>query len=55
VAAGKYEVTLPEVSQVIGPSAEYRVSVLVGKSTWIVVKLHKDRLRGLKNGRVRGR
>ena len=44
----KYELTLPEVSQVVGTSAEYRVSVLVGKNTGMVIKLHKDRLRGLK-------
>jgi amidase len=44
----KYELTLPEVSQVLGTSAEYRVSVLVGKNTGMVIKLHKDRLRGLK-------
>jgi amidase len=44
----KYELTLPEVSQVVGTSAEYRVSVLVGKNAGMVIKLHKDRLRGLK-------
>ena len=44
----KYELTLPEVSQVVGTSARYRVSVLVGKNTGMVIKLHKDRLRGLK-------
>jgi len=44
----KYELTFPEVSQVIGTSAEYRVSVVVGRNAGIVIKVHKDRLRGLK-------
>jgi acetamidase/formamidase len=42
-----YELTFPEVSQVIGTSAEYRVSVIVGQNAGIVIKVHKDRLRGL--------
>ena len=44
----KYELTFPEVSQVIGTSAEYRVSVIVGRNAGMVIKVHKDRLRGLK-------
>jgi hypothetical protein len=44
----KYELTFPEVSQVVGTSAEYRVSVIVGRNAGIVIKVHKDRLRGLK-------
>ena len=45
----RYELTLPEVSQVVGTSAEYRVSVVVGRNAGIVIKLHKDRLRSLKS------
>jgi amidase len=44
----RYELSLPEVSQVLGTSAEYRISVVVGKNAGIVVKLPKDRLRSLK-------
>jgi hypothetical protein len=44
----KYDLALPEVSQVVGTSAEYRVSVVVGRNAGIVIKLHKDRLRSLK-------
>ncbi len=44
----RYELTLPEVSQVVGTSAEYRVSVMLGRNAGIVLKLHKDRLRSLK-------
>lgn len=44
----KYNLALPEVSQVVGTSAEYRVSVVVGRNAGIVIKLHKDRLRSLK-------
>jgi len=44
----RYELTLPEVAQVVGTSAEYTVSVVIGRNTGIVIKLHKDRLRSLK-------
>jgi len=47
-----YELRFPEVSQVIGTSAEYRVSVIVGQNAGIVIKLHKDRLGGLKRRKV---
>jgi len=47
----KYELSLPEASQVVGTSAEYRVSVVVGRNAGIVMKLSKDRLQRLK---VRG-
>jgi hypothetical protein len=43
----QYQLTLPEVSQVVGTSAEYRVSVVVGRNAGIVLKLPKDRLRFL--------
>lgn len=45
---GRYELTLPEVPKVVGTSAEYRLSVVVGRNAGIVIKLHKDRLRLLK-------
>jgi|tagenome__1003787_1003787.scaffolds.fasta_scaffold20644018_3 amidase len=43
----EYQLTLPEVSQVVGTSAEYRVSVVLGGNSGIVLKLPKDRLRAL--------
>lgn len=46
-----YVLTEPEVSQVVGTSAEYRVSVVVGKNAGMVIKLHKDRLSSLKRRR----
>jgi acetamidase/formamidase len=44
----RYTLTLPEVSQVLGTSAEYTVSVIVGHNAGIVIKLRKDRLQLLK-------
>ena len=46
----RHALTLPEVSQVLGTSAEYRVSVVVGRNAGIVLKLHRDRLRSFKSG-----
>jgi amidase len=46
----RYNLTRSEVSQVLGTSAEYRVSVIVGSNAGIVLKVHKDRLRSLKVG-----
>ena len=46
----RHALTLSEVSQILGTSAEYRVSVVVGSSAGIVIKVHKDRLRGLRSG-----
>ena len=43
-----YELSEPEVSQVVGTSAEYRVSVAVGRNTGIAIRIHKDRLRSLR-------
>lgn len=44
----RFRLSLPEISQVVGTSAEYRVSVVVGRNAGIVLKLHKDRLRSFK-------
>jgi acetamidase/formamidase len=42
-----YKLTPPEVAQVLGTSAEYRVSLVVGKQSGIVLKINKERLSGL--------
>jgi len=47
----RHDLTLSEVSQVLGTSAEYRVSVIARGNAGIVLKVHKDRLRSLKSGR----
>jgi hypothetical protein len=46
----RHALTLSEVSQVLGTSAEYRVSVSVGRNAGIVIKVHKDRLKSFKPG-----
>jgi acetamidase/formamidase len=46
----RYQVTFPEVAQIVGTSAESRVSVMAPGNAGIVFKLHKDRLRSLKHG-----
>jgi acetamidase/formamidase len=43
----QYKLTPPEVAQVLGTSAEYRVSLVVGKSSGIVLKINRELLRGL--------
>ena len=44
----RHSLTFPEVSQVLGTSAEYTVSVIVGQTAGIVIKVPKDRLKSLK-------
>ena len=44
----RHGLTLPEVSQVLGTSAEFTVSVIVGQTAGIVIKVHKDGLKALK-------
>jgi hypothetical protein len=46
----RHPLTLSEVSQVLGTSAEYRVSVIVGRNAGIVMKVHKERLQSFKSG-----
>jgi amidase len=43
----RHRLTFPEVSQVLGTSAEYTVSVIVGHNAGIVIKVRKDRLQSL--------
>jgi len=45
----RHGLTLPEVSQVLGTSAEFTVSVIVGQTAGIAIKVHKDRLKALKS------
>jgi acetamidase/formamidase len=44
----RHRLTFPEVSQVLGTSAEYTVSVVVGQNAGIVIKIRKDRLQSLR-------
>ena len=44
----RHALTLSEVSQVLGTSARYRVSVIVGSNAGIALKVHKDRLQSFK-------
>jgi amidase len=44
----RHGLTLPEVSQVLGTSAEFTVSVIVGQTAGVVIKVHNDRLKALK-------
>jgi amidase len=50
----RHALTFSEVSQVLGTSAEYRVSVIVGRNAGIVIKVHKDRLQSFKSGLASG-
>ena len=43
----RHKLTFPEVSQVLGTSAEYTVSVIVGQSAGIAIKVPKNRLQSL--------
>ena len=45
----RHGLTFPEVSQVLGTSAEYTVSVIVGHNAGIVIKVRKNRLTSLKS------
>jgi amidase len=45
----RHRLTFQEVSQVLGTSAEYTVSVIVGHNAGIVLKIRKDRLQSLKS------
>ena len=45
----RHSLTFPEVSQVLGTSAEYTVSVIVGQNAGIAIKVRKDRLQSLKS------
>ncbi len=43
-----YKLTPSEVAQVLGTAAEYKVSEVADRNAGIVVKINKDRLKGLK-------
>jgi amidase len=45
----RHSLTIPEVSQVLGTSAEYTVSAIVGHNAGIVIKVRRDRLKSLKS------
>jgi acetamidase/formamidase len=42
-----YKLDPPEVAQVLGTSAEYTISLVVGDSSGVVLKIKKESLRGL--------
>ena len=46
-----YKLTPSEVAQVLGSSAEYRVSELADRNAGIVLKINKERLKGLVAGK----
>ena len=46
----RHALTLSEVSQVLGTSAEYKVSVIARGNAGIILKVRKDWLRSLKSG-----
>jgi acetamidase/formamidase len=43
----QYELTPSEVAQVLGTSAEYRVTEVADRNAGMVLGIRKDRLRGL--------
>jgi acetamidase/formamidase len=43
-----YKLTPSEVAQVLGSAAEYKVSEVADRNAGIVLKIHKDRLKGIK-------
>jgi acetamidase/formamidase len=45
----KYELTPPEVAEVLGTSAEYKVSEVADRNAGVVLKINKDRLKALPN------
>jgi hypothetical protein len=42
-----YKLTGSEVAQVLGTAAEYKVSEVADRNAGVVLKINKDRLRGL--------
>jgi hypothetical protein len=42
-----YQLTPSEVAEVLGTLAEYKVSEVADRNAGVVLKLNKDRLRGL--------
>jgi amidase len=45
--AEDYKLTPSEVAQVLGTAAEYRISEVADRNAGIVLKLDKERLKGL--------
>jgi acetamidase/formamidase len=43
-----YSLTPSEIAQVLGTSAEYKVSEVADRNAGIVLKINKERLKGLK-------
>jgi hypothetical protein len=43
----KYGLTPSEVAQVLGTSAEYKVSEVADRNAGVVLKINKERLQGL--------
>lgn len=46
-----YKLTPSEVAQVLGSSSEYKVSEIADRNAGIVLKINKERLRGLTTGK----
>jgi len=49
--AQEYELTPAEVAEVMGTSAEYKVSEVADRNAGIVLKINKERLRVIKAGK----
>ena len=47
----EYKLTPSEVGQVLGTAAEYRVSEVADRNAGIVVKINKERLKGISAGK----
>jgi acetamidase/formamidase len=45
--ADDYKLTLSEAAQVLGTSAEYKISEVADRNTGVVLKINKDRLKGI--------
>ena len=46
-----YKLTPSEIAQVLGTSAEYRVSEVADRNAGVVIKISKERLKGLEKGK----
>jgi acetamidase/formamidase len=46
-----YKLTPSEIALVLGTSAEYRVSEVADRNAGVVIKISKERLKGLEKGK----
>jgi hypothetical protein len=48
--AEDYKLTAVEVAELLGTSAEYKVSEVADRNAGVVLKINKERLKGLASG-----